>query len=86
MKFNVSETSVNNYQPQLGNIPEERRPQFLLVSCCLHNLQNNDTDTSKDFLFSPQDTVDWKTDNLIASNSEAYLDLRCAIVGICIKL
>ena len=66
MHFNTSETKVNNYQPWLRNIPEGRYFTVVLVSCFLDNLQSNDADTSKDFLVSPQDTVDWKTGNLIA--------------------
>jgi hypothetical protein len=50
-------------------VPTYQKDEYLavvLVSCCLHNLQQNDTSPSKDFLVSAQVTVDWKTVNLIA--------------------
>jgi hypothetical protein len=50
-------------------VPTSQKDEYLavvLASYCLHNLQSNDTGPSKNFLVSPQDTVDWNTDNLIA--------------------
>jgi len=57
---------LKNTNPGCVTSQRDQELTVVHVSCCLHNLQSNDTDTSKDFLISAQDTVDWKTDNLIA--------------------